>query len=350
MSRSGDPVKRVTLEHVAGLAGVSPATTSRVVNGNPRVSPETRRVVEDAVRALGYVPNQAARSLVTRRSDSIGVIIPEPTGRLFGDSFFHLFLNGINAALGDRGLQLVLLMAESREEERRLELYVAARHVDGIVLTALHADDPIAERLAARGVPVVVNGRPPRGGRASYVDLDSLGGARLATAHLIAQGRRTIATVSGSLEIPAAQDRLLGYREALEAAGLRPDPSLEDVGDFSANRAAEAMTRLLDRRPDLDGVFVASDSMAIPAIAVLHASGRRVPDDVAVVGFDDQPIAATATPPLSSIRHPIGAMSHEMIRLLLHQIDTGDRTPRNSAFPTELVVRASSTGRPPLAG
>jgi DNA-binding LacI/PurR family transcriptional regulator len=350
MNRPADRNGRATLDEVARLAGVSPATTSRVVNGSPKVSPETRRRVEDAVRRLGYVPNQAARSLVTRRSESIGVIIPEPTGRLFGDPFFHLFLTGINAALGDRGLQLVLLMAQSREEEKRLELYVAARHVDGIVLTALHGDDPIAERLAARGVPVVVNGRPPLGARASYVDLDSRGGGRSATAHLIEGGRRRIATVSGSLEIPAAQDRLLGYREALEAAGLDVDPSLEDVGDFNADAAAAAMTRLLDRRPDLDAVFVASDSMAIGAVAVLQASGRHVPDDVAVVGFDDQPIAATATPPLSSIRHPIGAMSHEMIRLLLHQIDTGDRTPHHVAFPTELVVRASSAGRLTRAG
>jgi DNA-binding LacI/PurR family transcriptional regulator len=199
-------------------------------------------------------------------------------------------------------------------------------------------------------VPVVVNGRPPRGARATYVDLDSRGGGRSATAHLIAQGRRMIATISGSLDIPAAQDRLRGYREALEAAGLPIDPALEDVGDFSLDGAAAAMRRLLERRPELDGVFVASDSMAVQALGVLQAAGRRVPDDVAVVGFDDQPIASSATPPLSSVRHPIGAMSLEMIRLLLHQIDTGDREPRLVAFPTELVVRASSAGRVPLAG
>src|SRR5450756_1055953 len=261
--------RRVTLEEVAPMAGVSRATVSRVVNGSPKVSPEARRAVEKAIARLGYVPNRAARSLVTRRSDSIGVVIPEPTARLFGDPFFLLFLNGIGTALAPRGIQLVLLMPQSGEEEKRLEQYVAAGHIDGVVLTALHGDDPLPERLAARGVPVVVNGRPPRGAQASYVDVDSRGGAAAAAAHLLAQGRRKVATISGSLDMPAAVDRLLGFRDALEAAGLPIDPSLEEVGDFSQEGAARAMHRLLERQPDLDGVFVASDSMAAMALGCL---------------------------------------------------------------------------------
>jgi len=334
--------RRVTLEEVARLAGVSRSTGSRVLNGSPKVSPSARREMEKAIALLGYVPNRAARSLVTRRSDSIGVIIPEPTARLFGDPFFLLFLNGIGTALALRGLQLVILMPQSGEEERRLEQYVAAGHIDGVVLTALHGEDPLPERLAVRGVPVVVNGRPTRGARASYVDADSRGGGRAAAAHLISQGRRRVATISGSLDMPAAVDRLLGFRDGLEAAGLPIDPSLEDVGDFSPEGAARAMSRLLDRRPDLDGVFVASDSMAAAALGVVQGSARRVPDDVAVVGFDDQPIARTTRPPLTSVRHPIEAMSQEMIRLLLHAIEVHDGAPRHVVFPTELVVRASS--------
>jgi len=334
--------RSVTLAEVARLAGVSRATGSRVLNGSPKVSPEARRSVEDAIAALGYVPNRAARSLVTRRSDSIGVIIPEPTGRVFADPFFGLFLAGIGTALAGRGLQLVLLTAQSREEEKRLEQYVAAGHIDGVVLTSLHGRDPLPERLAARGVPVVVSGRPPGRARASYVDADSRGGGRAATTHLIAQGRRTIATISGSLDMPAAHDRLVGYREALEAAGLPVDPTLEEVGDFSPERAGRAMARLLERRPGLDAVFVASDSMAVAALDVLQRAGRRVPEDVAVVGFDDQPIVTTTRPTLTSVRHPIQAMSEEMVRLLVHAIDTRDRTPRHVVFPTELVVRESS--------
>lgn len=337
---------RVTLEEVARMAGVSRATSSRVVNASLKVNPDARRAVEEAIARLGYVPNRAARSLMTRRSDSIGVIIPTPNARLFGDPFFLLFLNGIGTALALRDFHLLLLIAQSGEEEKRLEQYVAAGHIDGVVLTALHGEDPLPERLAARGVPVVVNGRGPRGARASYVDADSRGGAAAATAHLLAQGRRKVATISGSLDIPASLDRLLGFRDALEAAGLPIDPTLEEVGDFSQEGAARAMNLLLERQPDLDGVFVASDSMAAMALRVLQSAGRRVPDDVAVVGFDDQPIAETTLPPLSSVRHPIEAMSHEMVRLLLHSIEARDHLPRQVMFPTELVIRESSGGPP----
>jgi DNA-binding LacI/PurR family transcriptional regulator len=334
--------RAVTLKEVARIAGVSRATGSRVLNGGSKVSPAARRRVEEAIARLGYVPNRAARSLRTRRSGSIGVIIPEPTARLFGDPFFQMFIDGIGAALGSRDLSLVLLMPQSGEEETRLEEYVAAGHIDGVVLTALHGDDPLPELLAARGIPVVVNGPPPARARASYVDADSRGGARAAASHLLEQGRGRIATVTGALDMPAAMDRLLGFRDALEAAGVELDPTLEEAGNFSPEGAAQAMARLLERRPDLDGVFVASDSMAVAALGILQAAGRRVPDDVAVVGFDDQPMASTTRPPLSSVRHPIQAMNEEMVRLLVHSIDGRDATPQHVVFPTELVVRESS--------
>ena len=336
----------VTLKDVARLAGVSLATSSRVVNGSPKVNRDARRAVERAIAQLEYVPNRSARSLMTRRSNSIGVVIPAPTAQLFVDPFFLIFLTGIGTALALRGYQLLLVMPQSFDEEKHLERYLAAGHIDGVVLTALHGDDPLPEHIAARGVPVVVNGRAPRGARASYVDADSRGGAAAATAHLLSQGRRKLATISGSLDMPAAMDRLLGFRDALGAAGLPIDPTLEAVGGFSQEGAVRAMNLLLERQPDLDGVFVASDSMAAMALRVLQGSGRRVPDDVALVGFDDQPIAQTTEPPLSSVRHPIEAMSHEMVRLLLHSIEARDHLPRQVMFPTELVIRESSGGLP----
>ncbi len=335
-----------TLEEVAQVAGVSRATASRVVNGSPKVSPDAKRAVEKAIARLGYVPNPAARSLVTRRSDSVGVVIPEPTTRLFGDPFFPQVLRGVGTALATRGLQLVLLMPQSAEEEKRLEHYLAAGHVDGVVLISLHGEDPLPQRLAARGVPIVVSGRPPRGAEVSYVDADNRRGASAAVAHLLAHGRRKVATVSGSPDMPAAVDRLLGYRDALQAAGLPFDPSLEESGDFSPEGAAAAIRTLLERHPDLDGVFVASDSMAAMVLGVLHDAGRRVPNDIAVVGFDDQPIARTTRPPLSSVRQPIDEMSKEMVRLLLEGINSRNPLPRQVVFPTELVVRESSGGPP----
>ena len=222
-----------TLEGVALLAGVSRATVSRVVNGSPKVSPEVRRDVEAAVESLGYVPNRAARSLVTRRSGSFGLVITEPTGRLFSDPFFPQVLRGISAELTARDLQLILLMPNSPADVRRTGDYLSAGHFDGVVLVSLHGEDPLPARLSAAGIPLVLVGRPLRGVSASYVDVDNRQGARSAVEHLIATGRRAVATIAGPLDMPAGIDRLTGYRDALSDAGLTTDPSLEATGDFT---------------------------------------------------------------------------------------------------------------------
>ena len=343
---TGEPHKHeaATLEAVAAATGVSRATVSRVVNGNHRVSAETRRAVELAVKRLGYVPNRAARSLVTRRTDSIGLVIPEPTTRLFGDPWFPVVLRGISKAFGARGLQLVLLMPQSGAEDERLEQYVAAGHVDGVLLFSLHGDHPLPQRLMARGIPTVVSGQPPRGAGVAFVDADNRNGAASAVAHLLDRGCRRVATVSGQADLPAARHRLEGYRDALEAAGRPIDPSLEEDGDFTSEGAARAMRLLLERHPDLDGVFVASDWMAVAVLQVLQEAGRHVPEDVSVVGFDDQPIARTAKPPLTTVRQPVDEMTDEMVRLLTEQINSRDHLPRHVIFPTQLIVRESSGG------
>ncbi|HSL33441.1 MAG TPA: LacI family DNA-binding transcriptional regulator, partial [Candidatus Limnocylindrales bacterium] len=247
----------VTLDEVARVAGVSRATVSRVVNGNPKVGLDAKREVERAIRRLGYVPNPAARSLVTRRSDSVGVVIPEPPGMLFGDPFFPRLLRGISSELSSRNLQLVLLMPQSSDEEHRLERYLTAGHVDGALLVSLHGDDTLPETLAARHVPVVVGGRPPTGDTVSYVDVDNVGGARAAVTHLVEGGRRTIATISGPADMTVGIDRLDGYHQALDAAGLPRDPALEAAADFTQEGGAAAMRRLLDAQPAIDGVFAA---------------------------------------------------------------------------------------------
>jgi DNA-binding LacI/PurR family transcriptional regulator len=334
-----------TLEEVAAHAGVSRATVSRVVNGSPRVSPDIRRVVEAAVTELGYVPNRAARSLVTRRSDSIGVIIAEPTGRLFSDPFFPRLLRGISAALSARDLQLVLLMPASVSETQRTADYLAAGHVDGALLVSLHDDDPLPIQMAAAHIPMVVSPRPRRPMSVSYVDVDNRGGARSAVAHLIGRGRKVIATVAGPADMAPGVDRLAGYRDALVEGGLGTDPKLEVVSDFTQEGGASAMERLLAARPDIDAVFAASDLMAAGALGVLTAAGRRVPQDVAIVGFDDSPVATTTQPALTSVRQPIEEMGHEMARLLIDAVEGADPVPRRVILATELIERASSAGR-----
>lgn len=335
-----------TLEGVALLAGVSRATVSRVVNGSPRVSPDVRRDVEAAIEQLGYVPNRAARSLVTRRNESVGLVITEPTGRLFSDPFFPRVLRGISLELTARDLQLVLLMPNSAADVRRTGDYLAAGHVDGAVLVSLHGDDPLPSRLSQAGIPLVLVGRPPHGITASYVDVDNRQGARSAVEHLIAGGRRVIATINGPLDMPAGIDRLAGYREAVAEAGLESDPRLEAKGDFTQASGSDAMTRLLELRPDIDAVFAASDLMAAGALSVLASTGRRVPRDVALVGYDDSPVATSTTPQLTSVHQPIEEMGREVARLLVESVEGTDRVIRRVILATDLVKRASSAGRP----
>jgi DNA-binding LacI/PurR family transcriptional regulator len=340
----GNNGRGVTLEEVARIAGVSRATVSRVVNGNPRVTADVRRSVEKAVDRLGYVPNPAARSLVTRRTQSVGLVIAEPAGRLFEDPFFPRLLRGVGAALSSRELQLVLLMPQAPHEESRVERYLTAGHVDGALLVSLHGNDPLPAAVAKRGIPVVVGGRPPRGAAVSYVDVDNVQGARSAVEHLIETGRKVIGTISGPPDMSAGLDRLAGYRQALDAAGIARDGSLETTADFSQQGGADAMRRILEVRPDLDAVFAASDLMAAGAIGVLRASERRVPEDVAVVGFDDSPVAETTDPPLTSVRQPIEEMGAEMVRVLLEHAAHPGSVPRTVILATQLVRRRSSEG------
>jgi DNA-binding LacI/PurR family transcriptional regulator len=338
--------RAITLDEVARVAGVSRATVSRVVNGKPQVRGDARRAVEQAVAELGYVPNAAARSLVTRRSDSIGLVITEPTGRLFDDPFFPRLLRGVGAEVAARELQLVLLMPQSPTEESRIERYVSAGHVDAVLLVSLHGNDPLPSALAARGIPVVLGGRPPTGAAVSYVDVDNIQGARSAVEHLMVTGRRTIATISGPSDMAAGVDRLMGYRQGLETAGRSVERELEAVGDFTQEGGAAAMRRLLDSRPEIDAVFAASDLMAAGAIRTLREAGRLIPEDVAVVGFDDSSIATSTAPQLTSVRQPIEEMGREMVRLLEHARRPGS-VARRVILATQLVPRQSSEGGPP---
>ena len=336
-----------TLEEVARAAGVSRATASRVINGSPAVGIEARQAVERAIAESGYVPNRAARSLRTRRSDSIGVVIAEPTGRIFGDPFFAEVLRGISAGLTARQLHLVLVMSQSPEEEHWAERYLTSGgHVDGVILFSLHGDDPLPGRLQSHGIPVVVGGEPPPGSRVSYVDNDNRGGAIAAVRHLIDQGRTTIATITGPLDMPAGVTRRLAYRDALLAAGRALDLDLEESGGFTHEGGQRSMEILLQRRPDIDAVFAASDLMASGALSALYAAGRRVPEDVAVVGFDDSIIALSTRPALSSVHQSMDVMGRELVNVLLQTVESPDRVVRRLVLETELIVRQSSGGPP----
>ncbi|MFJ1746122.1 LacI family DNA-binding transcriptional regulator [Streptomyces sp. NPDC088116] len=345
--------KLPTLEEVAARAGVGRGTASRVINGSPRVSAPTRAAVEAAVAELGYVPNRAARALAANRADVIALVVPEPEARFFAEPYFSDIVRGIGAALSDSGMQLLLTFAGGARERRRLAQYLAAHRADGALLVSVRADDPLPELLTRLGIPTVISGPRSASEPLPAVDSDNTEGARTAVAHLLSRGRRNIATITGRLEVYGAACRLDGYRQALAEAGHAPDERLTAVADFTEEGGRRAMSELLSRRPDLDAVFAASDVMAAGARQTLRAAGRRIPDDVALTGFDDSAIARHMDPPLTSVRQPIEEMGRAMTRVVLSEIagrsavpvavaGSGKRVPRQIVLPTELVVRASS--------
>jgi DNA-binding LacI/PurR family transcriptional regulator len=331
------------LEDLAARAGVSRATASRVLRGDPKASEHAREVVMEAARELSYVPNLAARSLVTGRSDSIAFLVEESEERMFADPFFLGMLRSAQETVASAGLQLVFTVMNRPEDQPRFLTYAAAGHVDGVLLMSLHGRDKLPQRLEALGVPTVLSGRPLSGRRRLwYVDADNVGGGELATTHLIQTGHRHVAAVSGPLDMCAGQDRLAGYRDALEAHDLPYDESLVSVGDFTSSGGYAATLRLLDQRPDVDAIFAASDLAAFGVTRALQASGRRVGDDVAVVGFDDIPAAADHQPPLTTVRQPIAELGTEMTRHLLARIGGDDHVERRTVLPVELVRRESA--------
>ncbi|GAA2589202.1 LacI family DNA-binding transcriptional regulator [Winogradskya consettensis] len=338
VSRSGQalPATRPpTLDEVATRAGVGRGTVSRVINGSAQVSDQAREAVRSAIAELGYVPNRAARTLVTQRTDSIALVVFESGERFFAEPFFGRIVQSISTGLVDRGLQMVLMIAQAPHERERLEGYLTRQHVDGALLLSLHGADPLPTKLEERGVATVRAGRPAGTDLGCYVDADNRGGARDAVAYLKDRGRHRIATITGPQDMAAGIARLAGYHDV---AG----PGLVEHGDFSEESGAAATVRLLSQDPELDAIFAASDTMAAGALRILRERGLRTPQDVAVVGFDDSVVAAHTDPPLTSVHQPIEQMGQEMVRLLLSKIDGIEPSDPEVVLTTSLVIRGSA--------
>jgi len=343
---------RVNLEQVAAHAGVSRATVSRVVNGWSSVATPLRERVERAVDELGYVPNQAARTLVTRRTDTIALVASEPDIRVFGDPFFSGIVRGVSQELIGAGIQLTLLMAQTFADLDRIARYLRTAPIDGVLLISEHAThDPLPAAMIKAGVPLVIGGRPMQAHLSiPYVDNDNVGGGRLAARHLLTQGRRVIGSITGPKDMSAGTDRLTGFKTGM---GRAFRAGRVQAGDFTQPGGQAATERLLERVPDLDGLFVANDLMALGALTALRRAGRRIPDDVAVIGFDDIALAASADPPLSTIRQQTVLQGRTMARLFLALSRPGSPTPADDSIPdlrgldhvvlpVELIVRESS--------
>lgn len=347
-AETGGPTRSPTLEDVAAAAGVSRSTASRAINGGSKVSAEAQAAVDAAVIRLRFTPNRAARSLVTHRADSVALVVPEPDERVSGDPFFAQVIQGLGQALGETDIQLVLVIVKPGEGADRTIRWLRHGHIDGAVVVSHHAADEIEQAMLNSPVPSVFVGRPwYTPDQLSYVDTDNRLGAELATAHLLERGRRRIGTIAGPADMPAAVDRLAGWTAALTKwSAAHPGADLPtntvEHGDFTTPGGMLAAQRLLARHPDLDGLFVASDLMAVGVLEVLRAAGRTVPGDVAVVGYDNSAAAVMTVPPLTTVTNPVAQMARTAGEVLLEKITKADRPGAPTIFPPELVVRASS--------
>jgi LacI family transcriptional regulator len=338
VSSTGPSRRRPTIYDVARLAGVSTATVSRALNGTGQVAAPKRLAIDAAVEQLGYRPNTIARSLVTRSTQSIALLLPDIT-----NPFYAELVSGVHDHTLERNYTMLLCTTDfdPEQEDRYLRL-LHAKHVDGALVDGLVLPP---ERIAAfveDGFPIVCLDRDVDSRAVPLVQVDNRLGARMATEHLLSLGHRRIAHIAGA---PAriSEERLLGYQAALVDAGVEVDSSLVAMGAFTEAGGYEAMRALMTTTPRPTAVFAANDLSAIGAMSAVAAAGGRLPADMSIVGFDDVRLSRYMSPPLTTIRQPAGAIARHATDLLLGMI--GGRRPRklHHPFAPELIVRGTTT-------
>jgi LacI family transcriptional regulator len=330
-----------TLEEIAKRAKASRSTVSRVINDDPKVSAATRKRVLGIVKRLNYHPNVAARSLASGRTRILGLVIPERVTGLFSDPYFPILIQGITSACNARDHSVMLWLAEPEYERRMISQILHNGLVDGVILASMLLDDSLMQSLVASNLPFVLVGRHPTNPRISYVDVDNVASAKKIVEHLFESGYRRIATIAGPRNMIAGADRLQGYTLALQQREMAIDPNLICIGDFSENGGYAAMQALLAQKPD--AVFVASDTMAIGALRAIREAGLRVPQDIAIAGFDGMPFAERTDPPLTTVRQPIHQAGYTAAETLINLITDPDSQPSHIILPTEIIIRASTS-------
>ncbi len=336
-----------TSEAVARRAGVSRSTVSVVLNGatNVTIAEETRLRVLEAAKDLGYVPSAAARQLASGRARTIGLVISYAEN-LRTDAFVPRALYSLNDAARERGFRVLVEALEDVTDPSAYRELVRGKQIDGLIVLDPRADDRALPKLIEEGYPVVVIGHAGREEEATRVDVDvdNVAAARTVTEHLTSLGRTRVAHVTyGPFAHHSVARRRRGWSEALRAAGIEPDPAWVEPAAFSADSGAAAMRRLLARTTP-DAVFAGNDTVAFGAMTALREAGLRIPEDVAVAGFDDIPLAAHANPPLTTVRLPAVQMGRAAAERLIRRIEGDPPATAPTFLDTELVVRASSVG------
>jgi LacI family transcriptional regulator len=327
------------IEEIAKLSGVSRSTVSRVINNDLNVGKATREKVLKVIQQANYHPNAAARGLVTGRTRILGLVIPRGVSTLFTDPYFPLLIQGVAAACNSSDHSVMLWLAEPEYERRVIRQIMYSGLIDGVIVASVLQGDPMVQALAEGKRPFILVGRHPTDNRISYIDVDNFNSSREMVLHLLRLGRRRVATITGPNNMIPGMDRREGYLAALRDRGLLPIPELMVEGDFTEAGGYSAMQRLLPHQPD--AVFAASDMMALGALRSLREAGRRVPEDVALVGFDDIPQAARSRPALTTVRQPIQRMGVVVTETLIDMIEHPEERPRRVILHTESVIRES---------
>lgn len=325
-----------TIQDVADLAGVSIATVSRVVNGKSPVVPETAQRVMDAIRELNYVPRAAARILASKRTDTLGLIVPEISGE-----FFAPMLRGIEAAAGDAGFDLLIHTTAYKKPDMRRHT-LGEHNTDGLLVFIGSMELAELERLVSIGFPVVfLHQTAPEGLDIPVVTVENKKGAFLAVEHLIeTHSCRRILYLNGPEGNEDSAWRERGYRLALEKHDIPFDPALVVPGDFSSRRAEQAMRELLAGGLAFDAIFSGDDLAAVGAMSALREAGLRIPEDVKIIGFDDVPLARHLTPPLTTVHAPTEQVGRTATDLLVRLVRR-EPVEREILLPTELTIRQS---------
>ena len=343
MAHSHDTPRHANLEDIARKAGVSRSTVSRVINDEPYVSERTRAKVRAVIDAVGFSPNPAARMLVTQRTRVIGVVIPHTLLVTFQDPFYYpTLLQGVSEMTNERDYATLLWWGQSYDDEDRFARRILQQNrlMDGLIVASATSDDPLIPRLVELGTPFVTVERPAHfEDRVSYVSVDNVQAAQNAVTHLISLGRRRIGTITGALDNVDGEDRLTGYRNALQNAGFPLDPALVAEGRFTHQSGIIGARKLV--KAGADAIFAANDISAQGALEALREAGLRVPEDVAVMGFDDLPLSVQSSPQLSTVRQPIQQKGSVATRLLLDLIEGRVEGPHQILLPTQLVIRQS---------
>lgn len=334
-------MKLVTIKDIARHVGVSPSVVSRALNNKYGVKESTRQMIALAAKEMGYHPNAAARTLVTRRTMTIGVIMAD-----ISEPFYSGIIKGLEFVASESGYTLLFSNSyESLEQSRVVQRMIDAQRVDGMIIVGSNVRErAYISSLADRGTPFVVIERSLRDPRMNCIWVDNVMGGHIATKHLIDCGHSRIAHITGTLDVEVAADRLKGYRKALDEAGIAFSPDLVVQGTFVWQTGYSAMKTLLEARPSCTAVFVANDSMAFGALQAIAEAGLSVPHDISVVGFDDLQFSSLTNPPLTTVRQPRYEMGRDAARLLVSRLNHPDQGEGTKiCYPPELIIRKSTT-------